>query len=245
MIENNRYSQNESVITGARADIDEGLRAHMVRVYNAMSVGLGVTGIVAAAVAYFATVSVEFRNAMFGSPLFYVFAFAPLAFLWFGMGPRAMVTKTANQLRGRFYLFASLMGVSMASLFLVFTGESIVRVFFITAATFLAMSLWGYTTKKDLTTMGSFLFMGLIGIVIASIVNIFIGSAMIHWVTSVLGVIIFTGMTAWDTQRIKESYMLSRGDDENAKVAIMGALSLYLNFVLLFQSLLNILGQRN
>lgn len=231
-----------TVVTGGRDDvvIDQGLRAHMVRVYNVMTMGLGVTGAVAFGVAN----TPALYNVIFGTPLFWVAAFAPLAFLWFGLGSKAMMTKSAANIRGRFYVFAGLFGISMASIFMMYTGTSIVRVFFITAATFLTMSLWGYTTKKDLSGMGSFLMMGLIGIIIASVVNIFIGSSMIHWIVSILGVIIFTGMTAYDTQNIKESYSMARSDEDNGKVATMGALSLYLNFVLLFQHLMMILGNR-
>ncbi len=232
-----------TVVTGGRDDvnIDQGLRAHMVRVYNVMTMGLGVTGAVAFAVAN----TPALYNVIFGTPLFWVAAFAPLAFLWFGLGNKAMMTKSAANIRGRFYVFAGLFGISMASLFMMYTGTSIVRVFFITSATFLTMSLWGYTTKKDLSAMGSFLMMGLVGIIIASIVNIFIASSMMHWIISILGVIIFTGMTAYDTQRIKESYSMARSEEDNGKVATMGALSLYLNFVLLFQYLMMFLGNRN
>lgn len=238
---NERNQQTvDPVITGARADIDEGLRSYMMKVYNTMGMGLVVTALTSLAV-----VSIPaLYNMIFGTPLFWVVAFAPLAFIWLGFGPRAMMSKTAAQLRTRFYLFAGVFGLSMASLFEMFTGASIVRVFFITSSMFLATSLWGYVTKKDLSGWGSFLFMGLIGIIIASVVNIFIGSSMIHWIVSILGVFIFTGMTAYDTQRIKETYMLSNGAENNAKFAVMGALNLYLNFVILFQNLMMILGQR-
>lgn len=230
----------EQVVTGARADIDEGLRAHMMRVYNVMGLGLVVTALTSLFVVSVPAV----YNTIFTTPLMWVVIFAPLVFLWFGFGPRAMMNKSAAQLRTRFYLFAGVFGLSMASLFMAFTSESIVRVFFITSAMFLATSLWGYTTKKDLSGFGAFLFMGLIGIVIASIVNIFVGSSMVQWIVSILGVFIFTGMTAWDTQRIKETFAMGHGHENNNKLAVMGALSLYLNFVLLFQNLLMLLGQR-
>jgi FtsH-binding integral membrane protein len=147
-----------------------------------------------------------------------------------------------------FWLFAAVMGISMASIFLVFTGESIARVFFVTAATFGAASLYGYTAKRDLTSIGSFLFMGLIGIVIASLVNLFIGSTALQFAVSVIGVIVFTGLTAWDSQRLKSEYLGSyqSGGELAAKGAIMGALSLYLNFINLFMMLLQLMGnQRN
>lgn len=235
-----RSENQEQVIVGGRADIDEGLRAHMVRVYNVMGMGLIVTALTALGIAAVP----EIHQAIFGTQLMWVAIFAPLVFLWFGLGHNAMMTKSAATLRTRFFLFAALFGISMSSLFLAYTNESIVRVFFITSAMFLGTSLYGYTTKKDLSSFGSFLFMGLIGLIIASVVNIFLASTMLHWIVSVVGVFIFTGMTAWDTQRIKESYAIGHGHENNNKLAVMGALSLYLNFVLLFQHLMMILGQR-
>jgi FtsH-binding integral membrane protein len=147
-----------------------------------------------------------------------------------------------------FWLFAAVMGISMASIFLIYTGESIARVFFITAATYGAVSLYGYTTKRDLSGMGSFLFMGLIGIIIASVVNIFLASSALQFAVSVIGVLVFTGLTAWDTQRLKNEYVGSlqyAGADIAAKSAVMGALSLYLNFINLFTMLLQLFGNRN
>lgn len=220
---------------------DEGLRQHMLRVYNVMGVGLVITGLVAMFVANFAPV----RDLVFGTPLFWVAAFAPLAFLWFGFTPSRVARFSAAKLQTMFYGFAAIFGVSLASVFLVFSGESIARVFFITATMFLATSLFGYTTKRDLSGMSGFLIMGMIGVFIASLVNIFLGSPMLQFVYSVIGVIVFTGMTAWDTQRIKETYAYAHGTESNYKVAVMGALGLFLNFVLLFQFLLNLMGQRD
>jgi FtsH-binding integral membrane protein len=143
-----------------------------------------------------------------------------------------------------FWIYAAVMGLSMAGIFLVFTGMSIARVFFIAAGMFEGMSLYGYTTKTDLTRFGSFLFMGLIGIVIASLVNLFVGSTALQFAISVIGVIVFTGLTAWDTQRIKEMYVENLGAPDAGKMAIMGALTLYLDFINLFTMLLQLFGQR-
>lgn len=228
------------VTSGARADVDQGLRTHMVNVYNTMSAGLVVTAFVAYAVANIPVLT----NLVLGTPLFWVAAFAPLAFIWFGFSPARMHRYSAAKVQTMFYIFAAVFGLSLSSIFVAFTEASIVRVFFITSAMFLGMSLWGYTTKKDLTAMGSFLMMGLIGIIIASLVNLFFQSDLVHWVTSVLGVVIFTGMTAWDTQNIKESYSHAHDGETASKLATMGALSLYMNFVLLFQNLMHLMGNR-
>jgi FtsH-binding integral membrane protein len=168
---------------------------------------------------------------------------APLGFVFlFSARIHAMTPSTAQMV---FWAFAATMGLSMASIFLVFTGSSIARVFFITAATFGATSLYGYTTKTDLAKFGSFLFMGLIGIVLASLVNIFLGSSALQFAISVIGVLLFTGLTAYDTQRLKELYADSYDRDSLSRIAIMGALQLYLDFINLFTFLLQLLGQRN
>jgi FtsH-binding integral membrane protein len=167
---------------------------------------------------------------------------APLAFVFFfSFKIQDISTGTAQML---FWVFCAVMGLSMASIFLVFTGTSIARVFFISAAMFGAASLYGYTTKADLTKFGSFLMMGLIGIVIAGLVNIFVGSSALQFAISVIGVIVFTGLAAYDTQSIKESYAENAGSEANTKLAVMGALSLYLTFINLFQMLLHLTGQR-
>lgn len=221
-----------------RAAFDEGLRKHMLRVYNFMTLGLGVTGLVAFLVASTPALYVP----IFGSPLKWVVMLAPLAFVlvlsW------RFDRMSSGALQGLFWAFCAVMGLSMASVFLVFTGASVARVFFITAAMFAATSLWGYTTKTDLSRMGSFLMMGLVGIVIAGLVNIFIGSSALQFAISVIGVVVFTGLTAYDTQAIKEQYAEHWGEEANAKLAVMGALSLYLNFINLFQMLLHLMGQR-
>ena len=222
---------------------DEGLRSFMLSVYNYMGLGLAITGLVALAVAS----SPAIYMPIFTTPLKWVVILAPLGFVMFLSARIQAMSVSAAQLT--FWLFAGVMGISMASIFLVFTGESIARVFFVTAATFGAVSLYGYTTKRDLSGMGSFLFMGLIGIVIASLVNIFIGSTALQFAVSVIGVLVFTGLTAWDTQRLKEQYLGSlqyAGADIAGKTAVMGALSLYLNFINLFTMLLQLMGnQRN
>jgi FtsH-binding integral membrane protein len=232
------------------AVVDEGLRSYMLRVYNYMGIGLVVTGLVA----YFTyTQSFIEQNghivgltglgtALFGSPLQWIVMLAPLAFvLVLSFGITKLSAATTQLL---FWAFSAVMGLSLASIFAVYTGGSIAKVFFITAATFGAMSLYGYTTKRDLSGIGSFLFMGLIGVVIASLVNLFLHSSGLSFAISIIGVLVFVGLTAWDTQRIKESYDAGYGHEVLAKGAVMGALSLYLNFINLFLMLLNLFGGR-
>lgn len=221
-----------------QASFDAGLRSHMLRVYNYMCLALAITG----GVAFLGAQSQTLIALIFGTPLKWVVMLAPLAFVMFGFRPDRM---SASALRTSLMVFSALMGLSMMSIFLVFTGASIARVFFITAAMFAGTSLYGYTTKADLSKMGSFMIMGLIGIIIASLVNIFLASSAVHFAISVLGVVIFTGLTAWDTQNIKENYASHWGDEANSRLAVMGALSLYLNFINLFQFMLSLLGQRD
>jgi hypothetical protein len=222
-----------------QAAIDAGLRQYMLSIYNYMTIGLAITGVVAFLVAQ----SPEALHVIFGTPLKWVVMLAPLGFVFFFSARiHAMTPATAQMV---FWAFAATMGLSMASIFLVFTGTSIARVFFITAATFGATSLYGYTTRTDLSKFGSFLFMGVIGIVLASLVNIFIGSSALQFAISVIGVLLFTGLTAYDTQRLKELYADSYDRDSLSRIAIMGALQLYLDFINLFTFLLQLLGQRN
>lgn len=225
-----------------QAAFDEGLRAHMRRVYNFMCLALAITGGVAFLGSTWVMSSQANIQLVYGTPLKWVLMLAPLAFIFFGFRPQSM---SAAGLQTSLWVFSGLMGLSMMSLFLVFTGESIARVFFITAAMFAATSLYGYTTKADLSKMGAFMVMGLFGIVIAGIVNIFLGSSALQFAISVIGVVVFTGLTAWDTQAIKEQYAEGWGEEANSKLAVMGALSLYLNFINLFQMLLSLLGNRN
>jgi FtsH-binding integral membrane protein len=241
------------------ATVDAGLRAYMLRIYNYMSIGLAITGLAALGV-YMAAVTTDpagaaakfgnafltpFGYAMYVSPLKWLFILAPLAMVFvISAGIDRLRPATAQML---FWVFSALMGISLSSI-LVFTHTSIVRVFFITAATFGALSLYGYTTRRDLTGMGSFLIMGLFGIIIASLVNLFLASSMLQFVVSVVGVLVFAGLTAWDTQRLKNDYIYgyaSQGGDVAERAAITGALSLYLNFINLFTLLLQLLGQRD
>ena len=220
------------------AQVDEGLRRHMLRVFNYMASGVLLSGLVALGVAS----SPALSAAIFGTPLKWVAMFAPLAFVMFFSFRIERMSASAAQMA--FWAFAAVMGVSLASVFLVFTGLSIARTFFIAAAMFGATSLYGYTTKRDLSRFGSFLIMGLIGVVIASLVNIFLGSSLLQMVVSIAGVIVFTGLTAWDTQSIKAQYAYHHDDETQGKLAVFGALSLYLNFVNIFQLLLNFTGER-
>ncbi|VBB69250.1 FIG005935: membrane protein [invertebrate metagenome] len=217
---------------------DDGLRQHMLRVYNFMVMGLAVTGIVAALIAGSPTLTAV----IFGTPLKWIAMLAPLVFI-FVLSWR-FNRLSISTLQVLFWVFCGVMGLSMASIFLVFTGASVARVFFIAAAMFAGVSLYGYTTQTNLSRMGSFLFMGLIGIIIAGLVNLFLASSALHFAISVIGVLVFTGLTAYDTQRVKEEYAAHHGHETNSKLAIMGALSLYLNFVNLFQLLLQLIGNR-
>ena len=217
---------------------DEGLRRHMLGIYRNMGIGLAITGAVALGVAS----TPALAALIFGTPLKWVAMLAPLAFvLFFSFRIDRMTTATA---RATFFAFAAVMGVSMASIFLVFTGTSIAQAFFTAAILFAGMSLWGYTTGRDLTKMSTFLMVGLIGVVGASLVNLFIGSSVLQTIVSVAGVVVFTGLTAWDTQRLKSEYLVHAGMEAAEKLAVIGALSLYLNLVNLFQLLLGLMGQR-
>jgi hypothetical protein len=242
------------------ATVDAGLRAYMLRIYNYMTIGLAITGLAALGV-YMAAVAdpaasdavrvgklylTPFGYQMYVGPLKWLFMLAPLVMVFvISFGINRLKPATAQML---FWAFSALMGVSLSSIFLVYTHTSIVRVFFITAASFGALSLYGYTTRRDLTGMGSFLLMGLFGIIIASVVNIFVASTMLQFIVSVVGVLVFAGLTAYDTQRLKNDYIYgyaSQGGDIAEKAAITGALSLYLNFINLFTLLLQLLGQRD
>jgi FtsH-binding integral membrane protein len=222
---------------GVGVGIDVGLREYMLRVYNYMASGLALTGIVA-----YVFASSGFYAQVAHTPLIWVIMLAPLGLVfWLSYGIGRMQASTAQAL---FWLYAGLMGLSMASIFLVFTGASIARVFFITAGTFAAMSFYGYTTQRDLSQFGSFLIMGLIGIIIAGLVNIFLASSALQFAISVIGVIVFTGLTAYDTQQIKEEYYANDDGATASKKAVMGALRLYLDFINLFMMLIQLLGVR-
>jgi len=230
--------RNFSTATKSREQVDQGLRSYMLRVYNYMATGLGLTGLTA----YFVAITPSLFNAIYGTPLYWIVALAPLGFVFYLSARLHKISFTTAQTV--FWIFSGVMGLSMAYIFIAFTGASIARVFFITAGTFAGMSLYGYTTKKDLSGWGSFLFMGLIGIIIAMIVNIFLKSPMLYYVISWVGVLVFVGLTAYDTQRIKEMYYASDHPEISGKKAIMGALKLYLDFINLFIMLLHLFGQR-
>lgn len=228
---------------GSRAaQIDEGLRAHMNKVYGTMSVGLLVTALAAWAVG---TNAVLFETLFTGFTR-YIVMFAPLIMVFAFGAAISRLSAAGAQLF--FYAFSAVMGVSISYIFVVFTAFSITQTFLVTAIAFAGLSLYGYTTKRDISAIGAFLIMGLIGLIVASIVNIFLGSPAVHFAISAIGVLIFAGLTAWDTQRIKTTYleMAHSGDQEwLGKAAIMGALSLYLDFVNLFMFLLQFLGNRD
>src|SRR6476619_7012560 len=240
------------------AVVDEGLRAYMLRVYNYMVIGLAITGLAALGIYMLSVTSdpslavAKVRNvmltqvgyALFVSPVKWVVILAPLALVFFLSFRIQNMRPATAQLT--FWIYAALVGISLGSIFMVFTHTSIVRVFFITAASFGALSLWGYTTQRDLTGMGSFLLMGWFGIILASVVNLFMASSALQFAISVIGVVVFAGLTAWETQRLKTQYLYGAMDGETTeRSAIIGALSLYLNFINLFTLLLQLLGQRD
>ena len=247
---NKQNVQSKATITDTHI-IDEGLRAYMLKVYNYMASGISITGFISLILFKLSVVttsdgSIEsltsLGNALYNSALMWVVMLAPLGVVFYmSFGIRKM---SAAKAQGTFWVFAALMGASLSSIFLIYTGASITRVFFITAGTFGAMSIYGYTTKKDLTKLGSFLMMGLFGIIIASVVNMFMKSTMMYYVISILGVLIFVGLTAYDTQKIKNMYLESDSGEIMGKKAVMGALTLYLDFINLFIMLLRLFGQR-
>jgi len=245
------YAPLRGVATDRAVVYDMGLRAHMIRVYNYMAGGVALTGVVAWLTYQMAVVTnasgtivglTPFGQTLFGSPLKWLVMLAPLGFVFF-MSFRIEHIQ-ASTARLLFFLFAAVFGLSLATIFMVFTATSITRVFFITAAAFGALSLYGYTTSRSLDAIGSFLFMGLIGLVIASLVNLFLASSMLQWMISVIGVGIFAGLTAWDTQKINEfSDPMDDGTVAGRK-SVMGALSLYLDFINMFTLLLQLMGDR-
>ncbi|MEJ8476381.1 Bax inhibitor-1/YccA family protein [Roseibium algae] len=256
----NRDSQSAYSVAGTHADaaIDQGLRSYMLGVYNYMTIGLALTGFFALAV-FTMTVTQDPSSAaasladgtmltslgvtLYTSPLKWVVMLAPLGMvMYLSFRISSMSASTA---RTTFLVYAAVMGISLSSIFLIYTSGSIARVFFITAASFGALSLFGYTTKKDLSAMGSFLFMGLIGIVIASVVNIFLASSALQFAISVIGVLVFAGLTAYDTQQIKSMYYEGDDSETATKKSVMGALRLYLDFINMFLMLLQLFGNRD
>ena len=236
------YTTIRTAGAGVRAaQLDEGLRAHMNKVYGLMSVGMVLTGGVAWAVGTNDTM----LAAIFGTPLKWLVMFAPLIMVFAFSAMINRLSAAAAQLF--FYVFAALMGLSISYIFAVYTGISIAQTFFATAIAFASLSLYGYTTKKDLSGMGTFLLMGLIGLIVASIVNIFLGSSALQFAISVIGILIFAGLTAYDTQSIKNEYVqhaMSMDQEWLGKSAIMGALRLYLDFINMFMFLLSFMGNR-
>lgn len=241
----------------AGADVDQGLRSYMLGVYNNMVLGLAVTGLVAmgtnmlavtrdpaeAAARFHSFYLTSFGVALYGSPLRYVVMLAPLAFIFFFQF--RIDRMSAASARNMFLAFSAVMGLSLSSILLVYTGQSVALAFFETAAAFGSLSLYGYTTKRDLTPIGSFLVMGLFGLIIVSLVNIFIHSSALQFGISILAVGIFAGLTAWDTQRIKEMYWEHDGYEVATKKAVNGALMLYLDFINIFTALIQLTGNRN
>jgi uncharacterized protein len=232
------YDRNAAA-SGAFADgatVDAGLRAYMLRVYNYMAAGVGLTGLVA-------MLTYQFTGpALLQSPVMWVFMLAPLALVFF-ISSR-INTLSPEAARRLFFIYAASVGLSLSTIFHVYTGSSITRVFFISAATFGGLSIWGYTTQRDLSGFGTFLIMGVIGIVIASLVNIFLRSSGLDWLISIVGVGVFAGLTAYDTQRIKGMYDPSDDATSAGRKAVMGALSLYLDFINLFMMMLRLAGNR-
>ena len=258
------YEQNRTAwgttATRAQVEVDQGLRAFMLGVYNTMVLGLAVSALVALGVNKLAVASgpagaaarigniylTEFGRTLYATPLMWVVALAPLAFIFFFTF--RMDRMSAATARATFLAFAAVMGASLSTLLIRYTGASVVQVFFITAAAFGSLSLWGYTTQRSLSGMGSFLLMGLFGLIIASLVNIFLASSALQFAISVLGVLIFAGLTAYDTQKLKELYLYELGTPDGevaAKASIFGALTLYLDFINMFQFLLALFGNRN
>ena len=245
------FNQRSFTKTTDQAVIDEGLRAYMLKVYNYMTTGLLLTGLVAYFFGKASIVTGEMGQIvgvtsigalLFGSPLKWVVMLAPLGFVFYLSAKINKMSVSSAQIT--FWIFSAIMGLSLASIFIVYTQASIARVFFISSGTFAAMSLYGYTTKKDLTKLGGFLFMGLIGIIIASLVNLFFQSSALHFAISVIGVLVFVGLTAYDTQSIKNMYYAGDSESVGGKKALMGALRLYLDFINLFIMLLRLFGQR-
>ncbi len=250
----NAYGQRSGAGVAAQAQVDQGLRSYMLGVYNNMVIGLGITGLVALGL-YMMSVNgvggtlrsgaelTDFGRFLYLSPFKYVLIFAPLAVVFF-LGFKAHSMSAASA-RITFFIYAALMGASLSILGLVYAHSSIAQVFFITAAAFGSLSLYGYTTKRDLSGMGSFLMMGLVGLMLASIVNIFVDGTMMQFAISVIGVLLFAGLTVYDTQNIKEMYYEGDMHEVAQKKSILGALQLYMDFIGMFQFLMSLMGNRD
>lgn len=235
----NNFGRHVVKRTGyAREGVDAGLRTFMLSVYNYMTLGLTLTGVVA----FFVFSSPTLLKVIFGTPLYWVVALAPIGFVFYLSYKIQSIS--AARAQTLFWIYSGVMGLSLASIFMVYTGVSVAKVFFITAATFASTSFYGYVTKRDLSGFGSFLFMGLIGIIIASLVNIFLQSSALEFMISIIGVGVFVGLTAYDTQMIKNLYAESDSKEVATKKAVIGALHLYLDFINMFLMLLRLLGNR-
>lgn len=232
---------DESFMSPARARstaVDAGLREHMVRIYNRMTLGVLITAVVA----WFVSGSQELLSFFLGGPQMYLVMLAPLAIVFFGFNPAKVSSGTMKMM---FVLLSALYGISFSAIFLIFTGESIAKAFFVAASMFAGLSLYGYTTKKDLAPMGTFLVMGMIGLFVLSIINIFMDSSMMSNLIAAAGIVIFGGLTAWDTQKMKEIYSPRMDAEMASRLSWMGALSLYIDFIAMFQYILHFMGNRN
>jgi len=240
---NNRFMSDANA---QASQIDLGLRAYMLGVYNHMTTALAITGFFALGLSFLVGPSLNELTSigylLYGSPLKWVVMLAPLGMVFYISAK--LNSMSSQKARNLFYIYAGLMGLSLSSLLLVYTGASVVRVFFITAASFAALSLYGYTTKKSLSGLGSFLMMGVFGLIIAQVVNIFMASSGLDFIISIVGVLIFAGLTAYDTQKIKNMYLAGDNNEVSGKKSVLGALTLYLDFILMFQFLLMFLGNR-
>jgi hypothetical protein len=235
---NNPYLNQTAPASTADVAIDSGLRAHMLRIYNYMTSAVLLSGIVA----YLIVSSPALTNLLIKSPLRWAFILAPLAFVFIMSWRFERMSKTA--LQGLYWAYAACIGVSFATILYVYTGASVARAFFMAAGLFAALSLYGYTTKADLSKFGTLLMVGMVVVFLASIVNIFLGSTAVQFAVSIVGLLVFLGLTAWDTQRIKDTYLEYRGTEVEGKIAVMDALGLYINFVAIFQFLVSLVGQR-
>lgn len=226
-----------SVSTSQSREIDQGLRTHLNSIYNRMAVGVLITGLVA----FFVGQSQEALNAIFNTPLKWVVMLSPLAVVWFGFNPAKM---SANQMRVSFVVLSILYGLSFGAIFAIYSAESIAKAFFVTAGAFAGLSIFGYTTKKDLSAMGKFAIMGIIGVLILGLVNMFVGSSLLMNIVSVVSLIAFAGMTAYQTQQMKEMYSPAYGAESNSRMGWMAALNLYISFIAMFQSIMHLMGSR-
>ena len=237
MNEMNRYL-NQTTTGTTQVAIDDGLRQHFLRIYNYMASGVLLSGIIAYAIVS----SKPLTQAILFTPLRWVFVLAPVAFVFVMAWRFEKMSKTA--LQALYWAYAVCIGVSFATLLYVYTGASVARSFFMSAGMFAALSLYGYTTKADLSKFSTLLMVGMVVVFLASIVNIFIGSTAIQFAVSIVGLLVFLGLTAWDTQRIKDTYMEFRGTEVDGKIAVMDAIGLYINFVAIFQFMTSLFGQR-